>query len=518
MKKLNLLNKKVLYTASAFLLGFGVAVNSASPAKAEDNRKILDNIYIGDTDVSGMSEADAVIACQPYAEAVGNTSLHLVCGEENADITLAELGYDTNVENVIYEALNYGNKGNVLERFKLKQDAKNGQPIKYDLETHLAKESKDKLIDMFGHYNDAAESASVSMVDGKLVVDPGKKGMRVNIDKTVEAIEEALKSVTSATNIEIQVVCEEVTPVLNDELLGQITDCIGSFTTDYAGDAGRMANVENATNFLNGSLIMPGEEFDVNAALEPYTEENGYHYAAEYANGKVVQGLGGGICQVSTTLYNALLYAELEIVQRSNHSMTVGYVDLAMDAAISGNVKNLRFKNNMSTPIYLEGICENGKITFNIYGKETRPENRTIEFESVLVSTIAPGEAVVTVDNSLAPGTRNVTQRAKNGYVAELYKHVYIDGVLKETIKINTSNYIATPEYVTVGPGGDAPSGGNGGTTPDPSDTPSGGGGTTEPTESPTEAPTEAPTDAPTEPPIVPPTEAPTDAPTEVIM
>jgi vancomycin resistance protein YoaR len=198
---------------------------------------------------------------------------------------------------------------------------------------------------------------------------------------------------------------------------------------------------------------LPGEEFDVNAALEPYTEENGYAYAAEYSSGKVVQGLGGGICQVSTTLYNALLYAELEIVERYPHSMTVGYVDLSRDAAIAGDVKNLVFKNNYDYPIYIAGGCSNGQLTFSIFGKETRPSNRTIEYESKTISTIQPGDAVVTEDDSLAPGEQTVTQNAHTGYTAELWKNIYVDGELQESVQVNSSTYNASPQYISVGPG-----------------------------------------------------------------
>jgi vancomycin resistance protein YoaR len=263
-----------------------------------------------------------------------------------------------------------------------------------------------------------------------------------------------------------------------------------------------MQNVENATAFLNGSLILPGEEFDVNAAMEPFTEDNGYTYAAEYASGKVVQGIGGGICQVSTTLYNALLYAELEIVERYPHSMTVGYVDLSRDAAISGTTKNLVFKNNYDTPIYIAGGCSGGQLTFTIFGKETRPSNRTIEFESRTISTIQPGEAVVTEDASLAPGTSTVTQSAHTGYTAELWKNIYVDGVLQETVQVNSSTYSASPQYISVGPGT---------ATSQESETPE----ETSETEASTEETTEAATEASAEETTEAATEAPTEAPAE---
>ena len=113
--------------------------------------------------------------------------------------------------------------------------------------------------------------------------------------------------------------------------------------------------------------------------------DSGYAMAGSYLNGEVVDSMGGGICQVSTTLYNAVLRAELNVTERSPHSMTVHYVDLSEDAAIAGTYKDLKFVNSTEYPIYIEGYTTSDKkITFNIYGKETRDKNRTISFESHL--------------------------------------------------------------------------------------------------------------------------------------
>ena len=105
----------------------------------------------------------------------------------------------------------------------------------------------------------------------------------------------------------------------------------------------------------------------------------------------MVDSLGGGICQVSTTLYNAGLRAELEVVERSNHAMSVTYVEPADDAAIAGTYKDLKFKNTLDEPVYIEGVTSGKQVTFTIYGQETRPANRTLTFESVTLSTTEPG-------------------------------------------------------------------------------------------------------------------------------
>lgn len=112
--------------------------------------------------------------------------------------------------------------------------------------------------------------------------------------------------------------------------------------------------------------------------MVPFTEENGYAPAASYANGTVVESFGGGICQVSTTLYQAVLQAELEVTERHNHSMIVKYVEPSMDAAIAEGAKDFRFVNNTEAPIYIEGYTYGGKIYFNLYGEEYRSADRKV--------------------------------------------------------------------------------------------------------------------------------------------
>lgn len=148
-----------------------------------------------------------------------------------------------------------------------------------------------------------------------------------------------------------------------------------------------------------------------------------------------------------------MLLAELEVVERYNHSMSVGYVPLSMDAALAGTWKDLKIKNNTDTPIYIEGIYDaSGKLTFNIYGEETRPSNRKVEYVSETLSTI-PSSQVVKQDASKPAGYRAVTSRGHTGYTARLWKKVYVDGVLQSEEVVNKSSYSASPTYVTVGTG-----------------------------------------------------------------
>ncbi len=160
--------------------------------------------------------------------------------------------------------------------------------------------------------------------------------------------------------------------------------------------------------------------------------------------------LGGGVCQVSTTLYNAVLRAELEIAERSPHSMVVSYVEPSMDAAIAGDYKDFKFKNNTDVPVYIQGGTYGGTISFTIFGEETRSSDRKIRFESEVTDTIQPGADKVTYDKTKPESYMTVTQEAHTGYKAKLWKIVTENGKEKKT-QINSSTYSASPRYVTKG-------------------------------------------------------------------
>lgn len=226
---------------------------------------------------------------------------------------------------------------------------------------------------------------------------------------------------------------------------------LGSYTTSYSSSgANRSGNVANGCRLIDGATLYPGDEFSVYEAISPFTEANGYFMAGSYSGGLVVDSLGGGICQVSTTLYNAVLRSELDVTERSNHSMIVNYVDPSADAAISGTAKDFKFVNNLDHPIYIEGYTKDKKITFNIYGVETRPEGREVSFESEILSTTpAVGEKVVG-DSSKPVGYINV-QSAHTGYVAQLWKIVKVNGVEESREIINKSSYKAVPRTAAVG-------------------------------------------------------------------
>ena len=166
-----------------------------------------------------------------------------------------------------------------------------------------------------------------------------------------------------------------------------------------------------------------------------------------------MDSVGGGVCQVATTLYNAVIRAELDIVQRYNHSMIVSYVKPSDDAAIAGTYKDLKFKNNLDNPVYIEGYCSGGVITFNVYGVETRPANREISFRSETLSEEDP-VTQFKFDAGQPVGYFNTEQSAHKGVTARLWKTVTVDGTVQSDEVFNNSKYKSSPKIVTVGTAG----------------------------------------------------------------
>ena len=299
-----------------------------------------------------------------------------------------------------------------------------------------------------------ATDATVTKSGSSFEITPGVTGVKLDVDASVEMVTEFMRSEWDGTEASVDLVCELDQPRGSEEDFAKVKDVLGTFTTSFSSSgANRSKNVSNGVSKINGTILYPGETLSVYELCNPFTEANGYATATAYENGMEVDSVGGGICQVSTTLYNAVLKAELEVVERYNHSMIVGYVKPSMDAAIAGTYKDLKFKNNTDAPIYIEGTVANKTATFTIYGHETRDTaNRKVTYESeVLETTTAEPSVKYVGDNTKPIGYKAITQKAHTGYKAQLWKIVTVNGVEESRTVINKSTYNAAPAYCTVG-------------------------------------------------------------------
>lgn len=420
---------------------------------------ILSGVMIDKVDVSGMTRAEATKALSDYETQVGEQTLSLQIGEQILEANISQFGLQWDNEEVIDEAFNLGRKGNIITRYKDQKDLKNGGKV-YE----LSWSANEKLIRNFvenqcTQFDQEAKNASLKRVSGAFEFVPGEEGIALNVDASVNILTDYLENEWKAGEKKAAVTLQaDVTqPEGSAEQLAYVKDLLGSYTTSYStSSANRSKNITSGAGHINGTVLYPGEEFSTYEVVSPFTEANGYGMAGSYLNGAVVDSMGGGICQVSTTLYNAALRAELEITERYAHSMTVSYVKLSEDAAIAGTYKDLKFKNNSDYPIYIEGYTTSDKrVTFNIYGKETRDKNRSISFESVKVSE-TPSSTVLRENAAQPLGYKAVTSKGGSAYVAELYKVVKVNGVETERTKVNKSSYKSSGNRViTYGTAGD---------------------------------------------------------------
>lgn len=437
---------------------------------------ICDGIFIGSIDVGGLSVDKATKKVKKYVEEAKNENVTVKIDDEKVTTTLEELGYSCDVDYFVEEAYHYGKTGDIIKRYKEQKDVQQ-KDVVYDLAFQLDKEKVTEFVnEKCTVYDVPAKDATLKRKKGKFVVEEESNGREIVADETAEKIQKVIASQWITGGIEIDAIMNDTTPKYDSSMLAECQDVLGTYSTSFSSSgSARSQNLVNAASLIDGTVVYPGETFSTADHLVPFTQENGYEVAKAYASGQVVDSVGGGVCQAATTLYNALLKAELEITERYNHSMIVAYVKPSMDAAISEGSKDLKFKNNTDTPIYIEAYTANRCIYFTIYGKETRDlENRKVEYQSEVLETIQPGEDKVTIDPSLPEGYETVTQSAHIGYKARLWKIVYENGKQVSKEQVNSSYYAPEPRYVTKGGKGDEaeetekPSDSEGKSTPKP--------------------------------------------------
>lgn len=446
--------KALIVTLLGLVLMCGFCITSYS-----DDTVILEGIYADNIPLGGMSHDQAVNAINTCVEELRGRYITLyTVNDEEVTINPSEVGFSWDNPVIVDQAEALGHSGNIVQRYKSKKDLNYTNQIfniEYKVDEDLIRQI---LNERCAIYNQTASEGLLSRVDGHFVINEGQTGAELDVEASVADLADFLCNAWTGENSSFPLTISMDDPAGTYEKLALVQDVLGTFHTSFkSSGANRSANVRNGARLINASLIYPGEEFSFYDNIKPFTVANGYEIGSAYAGGKVVDSIGGGICQVSSTLYNAVLYAELEVTARKNHAMIVGYVDPARDATIAESSGiDFKFRNNTDAPIYLEAICDDNKeLIITLYGHETRSADRVVEYESEILSKTVPDTENIYTDASQPVGFIE-TQGAHIGYKANLWKKVTVNG---ETTKelVNTSNYNATPRYATVGMATDNP-------------------------------------------------------------
>lgn len=446
------LNKSV---AVFFAMAFCVMISfSVVNVKAEE-KVVRDGVSVESVDISGMTGKEAKKAVQEYVDGLTSVNVSIKVSDKTVDVTVGELGYKWANTGIIDEALEIGKRGNVIQRYKDELDIEN-KGKEFSVEMKITKEDIIAALEgLCDEYSIEAQNASIKLTSSGFEIIPEEDGVAVNYETTSETI---YKYITEEWDKKSEISIEADTKVDEPKYttadMEKISDVpMGSYTTTFATGSSyynRNMNILNGAKLLDHIMLYPGEEYSLNEHLAPWTEENGYYPAGTYVDGGVTDSLGGGICQVSSTLYNALLLAEIEIVERYPHSMSVGYVPLAADAALAGDYKDLVFKNNTEAAIYIDATYTEGSISFDVYGYDTREEGRTVKYVSETIST-KKIKTEVEKDKTKSTDYEEVVEEGHTGYVAKLWKYVYQDGEEVDKILVNTSNYRMSPKKVIRG-------------------------------------------------------------------
>ena len=310
------------------------------------------------------------------------------------------------------------------------------------------KEDTPKQIDIDKIHNEVYKKVKDAYyTQNPFTVYPEEEG----IDFDVEAAKTAITEEKEEYEIPLKITKPSKT--VKDIGTEAFPDLISTFSTKYnAGNADRTTNLRLAANKINGTVLLPNEEFSYNAVVGERTINAGYKMAATYSNGAVVDGLGGGICQISSTLYDAVVMANLKITTRRNHQFVTSYVPAGKDATVVWGSQDFKFVNSRKYPVRITASVQGGVATVQVWGIKEDVEY-DISIETKKIATIPPATETIQ-DASLPAGQQKVVQAGSNGSKVEAYKVTKLNGQIVSTTLLSRDTYNAMKRIVRVGTGG----------------------------------------------------------------
>jgi len=376
-----------------------------------------------------FDEALALVNAK-HAEEDASFGISLTAGENTWRITSEEVPLHRNTETLLHQAWALGRSGTLEDRYREIQNiAKNGVHYEtsmwYDrtvvrtlaekIVSRLTVEPRDAGVESFNF-----ATRTFSFYDERV-------GQVVDMDALNARILGALDAGEYDASFEIEIT--RVEPSVTREQVAALYGRVSSFSTQTTSDENRNTNINLSTKAVNGTVLQPGDVFSFNSTTGQRTPSKGYKEAGAIQNGTLIEEVGGGVCQTSTTLFNAMVRAGLTIVMRNPHAWPVSYINRGEDAMVNWPDKDLQMQNNTGAPVYIIGSYANRKLTFEVYGKLLgNGDGTTYELSSVTTETTPPDPTVYNRNTSLAPGTEKVTRAEHTGYKVTTYLVAYRNG------------------------------------------------------------------------------------------
>lgn len=360
----------------AIICVLGVSINYFNKKYIYTN-VIAKNIFVEGIDVSNLTKEEAI---NYVNENVILGELQLNYNGETNVISPDEIDLKYNTSEVVEKAYNYTKTDSYFENvkrfFNLNKNSKNLEIKSLYNENKLS----EKIQNISDSINVDMKNAKVYISDsGNISTSSATIGKELDISSTKESIYDALKN-KDFKSIDLKVNIKE--PKISTEAAKSVNTLLAEFSTKFSTkDSNRVTNVVLSAKATSDVLLMPGEEFSYNNLTGKRTASNGYKDAPVIINGKLEQDVGGGVCQVSSTLFNSVLYSGLDVTSRRNHSLKSSYVSIGRDAMVSDGGSDFRFKNPYSHPVYIKNTVSNGVITSKIYGNISDKKNISIKVE-----------------------------------------------------------------------------------------------------------------------------------------
>lgn len=409
---------------------------------------IYEGVRVEGINIGGKTRKDAINILKSKKELdIDNSEMVLKYGDSSYNIKIRDLGFRYDYEKAINDAYNIARTGKNFDRLKeIKALKKNNKDIKLE-STYDKEKVENAIIPIKEDINLEKVEAKFNFNGGNPQITDEASGRKVNEEKLKEMIHNNIYKLEP-----IKIPVDTIKPVRTKAALQRINGVIGEFQTNFPNSIpGRKENIRiSAQAIANRGVIMPGETVSFNQTTGDRSLANGYKPAVVIEEGDYTDGVGGGVCQTSTTLYNALLRADVSIVSRAPHSIPAKYVPYGQDAAVAYDYMDLKFRNDFDFPIYINSIYTGNSIIFRVYG-DKNIKNYGVKIDSETIETI-PSKVENVVDKNLAPGTKELVQSGRTGYRINTYKTIIKNGQAQERKLITKDYYKPKNTVYRVGP------------------------------------------------------------------
>jgi vancomycin resistance protein YoaR len=405
---------------------------------------IYRGVRVGNVDLGGLTRKEAEAKLAPVVSDVSDERVVLRYADQTFDTTFGEIGGQADIPTSVRAAYHVGRDGNVFDRVAdIVSARRHGRqiPVAYSFDKDAASE----------FLSSAASKIDRQPVDATLVIQgesisitPESPGIRLDIEKSMDQLTQAANS--GARDIRLVVVTAE--PKVKEADLQGIDGVIASYSTVYkTSQRDRTHNLRIACRSIDGTLVMPGEEFSYNKEVGPREKANGFRDALMFVDGQVEPGTGGGVCQVSTTLYNAALLADMKIVRRQHHSRPVAYAPVGRDATVAYPALDFRFRNTSDSPIYITASVGSHTVNISILG--VKPVGKEVELVSSGHQVIGtPKTRKVIIDPKLTKPV--VKEKGHAGHRVSTYRVVKVAGEVVKRELISNDYYSPQGRIVAV--------------------------------------------------------------------